>query len=87
MSFATAISITDQIHRRALEISVRFKRAEGELLEILEQVDRHRVYLQHGHSSLFLYVVHELRLSEGVAYNLITVSRKVQTTTLVGYSS
>ncbi|MGK5086293.1 hypothetical protein WDW86_01945 [Bdellovibrionota bacterium FG-2] len=78
MPQTAVISLTDQIHRRALEVSVRYKRAEGELLEILEQVDRHRVYLEHGHSSLFLYVIHELRLSESVAYNLIVVMRKAR---------
>ncbi len=72
------VNLSQQIHQRALEISSRYKKAEAELLEILDQVDRHRVYLKHGHSSLFLYVVRELGLSEGVAYNLITVSRKAR---------
>ncbi|MGK5090324.1 HNH endonuclease signature motif containing protein [Bdellovibrionota bacterium FG-2] len=71
-------SLTLQIHQRAVELSARYKRAESELLEILDQVDRHRVYLKRGHSSLFLYVVHELGLSESVAYNLITVARKAR---------
>ncbi|MGK5090092.1 HNH endonuclease [Bdellovibrionota bacterium FG-2] len=76
MSQAQALS--QQIHKRALEISAHYKKAEGDLLEILQQLDRHRVYLKHGHASLFLYVVRELGLSESVAYNLITVSRKAR---------
>ncbi|MGK5089592.1 HNH endonuclease [Bdellovibrionota bacterium FG-2] len=78
MSETLTTSISQQIHERALVLSATYKRAEGELLEILEQVDRHRVYLKHGHSSLFLYVVGELGLSESVAYNLITVTRKAR---------
>ncbi len=70
--------LTHQIHKRALELSATYKKTEGALLDILEQVDRHRVYLKHGHSSLFLYVVRELGLSESVAYNLIMVSRKAR---------
>ncbi|MGK5088900.1 HNH endonuclease signature motif containing protein [Bdellovibrionota bacterium FG-2] len=71
-------TLSPQIYSRAVEISSRYKKAEAELLEILDQVDRHRVYLTHGHSSLFLYVVCELGLSESMAYNLITVSRKAR---------
>ncbi len=76
MSANTASSLAQQIHQRAIELSSRYKKAEADLLETLEQVDRHRVYLKHGHASLFLYVVRELRLSEGVAYILISVARK-----------
>ncbi len=72
------MSLLQQIHQRALELSTRYKKAEAELLEILDQVDRHRVYLEQGHSSLFLYAVRGLGLSEGVAYNLITVARKAR---------
>ncbi len=71
-------TLSQQIHSRALEISSRYKKAESELLDILDQLDRHRVYLKHGHSSLFLYVVRELGLSESMAYLLITVSRKAR---------
>ncbi len=76
MSLNHSPLLPQQVHQRALELSTRYKRAEAELLEILAQVDRHRIYLKHGHASLFLYVVRELGLSEGVAYNLITVARK-----------
>ncbi len=72
------LNLVDQIHERALDVSARYKRAEGELIEILQQVEQHRVFLEKGHASLFLYVVKELRLSESVAYNLITVSRKAR---------
>ncbi len=70
--------LAHQIHERALELSTCYKKVEGDLIEILDQADRHRVYLKQGHSSLFFYVVRELGLSESVAYNLITVLRKAR---------
>ena len=72
------IPIHQKIHERALEISARYKKAEIELIGILEQVENHKVYLHHGRSSLFQYGVIDLQLSESVAYNLITVMRKTR---------
>ena len=69
-------TIIDQIHSDALEASLRYKRAETDLIEILQRAEGHQVYLQRGHSSLFQYVTAELGLSESVAYNLIAVARK-----------
>jgi hypothetical protein len=65
-----------ELHTRALEVSTRYKRAEAELLEVLDQVDRKRVFLQFGASSLYSYCVEILKLSESVTYNLIAVMRK-----------
>mgnify|MGYP001581576745 CR=1 FL=1 len=74
----STLNLVDQIHQRALDVSMRYKRAEAELIEVLQQVEQHRVFLKKGHASMFLYVIKELRLSESVAYNLITVSRKAR---------
>jgi 5-methylcytosine-specific restriction endonuclease McrA len=65
-----------EIHTRALEVSTRYRRAEAELLEVLDQVDRKRVFLEFGASSLYGYCVSVLKLSESVTYNLIAVMRK-----------
>src|ERR1700752_5329195 len=73
---SNAIQIHVQIHQRAVDISSRYKRLESELIEILEQVENHKVYLHYHHSSLFKYGVEELKLSESVIYRLITVMRK-----------
>ena len=70
--------IHEGIHEKAVEISTRYKKAEAELIEVLEQVDNHKVYLRRGRSSLFQYGVQDLQLSESVIYNLITVMRKVR---------
>ncbi|MCM0606028.1 MAG: hypothetical protein KA715_08050 [Xanthomonadaceae bacterium] len=75
----TSVSIlAQQIHTLAIEISSRYKRAEVELVEVLQQVETHRVFLLKGYSSLFAYVVSELGLSENIAYSLITIARKAR---------
>lgn len=71
-------SFANEIHEHACEVATRYKRAESELIDILQIVDQKRIYIETGHSSLFQYVVHALKLSESVAYNLITVARKAR---------
>ncbi len=72
------ISLADEIHGRAIEISIRYKRAEADLVDVIQQVEDHRVFLKRGHASLFSYVVGELGISESMAYSLITVARKAR---------
>ena len=72
------LTLVDQIHSRAVAASQGFRNAEAELIEALQAVDQHRVYMQKGYSSLFQYTVNGLGLSESVTYNLITVSRKAR---------
>ncbi len=64
------------IHNLALVRANNYKRAESELLESIEHVDKERVYLEHGHTSTFGYVVNILKLSESVASNFMAVTRK-----------
>lgn len=66
----------ERIHARALEISTRYRRTEVELIEVLDEVDRERVFAQRGYATLFQYVIRDLRLSESVAYSLIQIMRK-----------
>ncbi|MBI2605109.1 MAG: HNH endonuclease [Deltaproteobacteria bacterium] len=73
-----ALNLADKIHEKAIDASTRYKKAEGELIEILQQAEQYKVFLEKGHASLFLYAVKELRLSESVAYNLIAISRKAR---------
>lgn len=75
---STYRSVAERIHARAIEISTRYKRAEAELIDILQQAEEHRVFLHRGYGSLFAYVVKELELSENTAYILITVARKAR---------
>ena len=71
-------SLSDRLHSEAIALAGRYKALESELLDVLIRVERHRVHLAKGHSSLFRYVTAELGLSESVAYNLITVARKAR---------
>lgn len=64
------------LHEKALETAKNYLKAESDLIEILQAVDDCRGYRTLGHRSLFEYVTVTLKLSENVAYNLITVSRK-----------
>ena len=75
---SSVLALSDRIHGQALEVSAHYKRAEAELIEILQQVEKHRVFIRRGHSSLFSYVTKELGLSESTAYSLITVARKAR---------
>ncbi|MGE3975886.1 MAG: HNH endonuclease [Bdellovibrionales bacterium] len=67
-----------QIHEKALEVASRFRRAESDLVDILQQVDEHRVYLHLQCKSLYEYATSVLKLSESTAYNFITVARKAK---------
>lgn len=71
-------SLSQAVHQRAMQASERFQKSVADLISALEDVEQHQVYLQFGHSSLFQYAVQELRLSESVAYPLITVMRKAK---------
>ncbi|MCB0384013.1 MAG: HNH endonuclease [Bdellovibrionales bacterium] len=64
------------IHHQALQASAKYKSAEIDLINILDQVDQHKVYLRYGYSSLFQYGVQCLGLSESTTYSLIAVTRK-----------
>jgi hypothetical protein len=68
--------IKKEIHERALLISKEFKRCEGKLIRILQEVDESRLFLELSFTSLFQYAVKALELSEDVAYCFITVARK-----------
>ncbi len=47
----------------------------AKLVAALEELDRRRLYLAAGYSSLFLYCTRRLRLSEGAAYSRIEAAR------------
>lgn len=66
------------IHKKALEVATRFKQAEADLISVLQEVDHAKVFLMLGYTSLFNYCVQALGLSEGVAYNFVTVARKAR---------
>lgn len=64
------------IHRKAVAVARQINSLQAELVEIIEQVEKRRIYRRLGYPSLFKYVVDELSLTEAVAYAFITVARK-----------
>lgn len=51
------------------------RRATAELLTLLIEVERRKLHLQLGHSSMFVFCTRTLRLSEQAAYTRITAAR------------
>ncbi len=75
---SSVLSVAEHLHARALEIARRYKAAEFELIEILQEIESKRVFIALGHASLYNYAVDSLGLSENVAFSLITVARKAR---------
>lgn len=72
------MNLIQSIHEKALRLAGTFKKAEHDLLTVLEEVDSNRVFEKLGYSSLFTYVVGALKIPESYAYALINVSRKAK---------
>ena len=66
------------IHQRALKAAESYKRSESEVIAAIQEVDESSTFYRLGHTSLFNYLIHALGLSESVAANFITVSRKAK---------
>jgi hypothetical protein len=65
----------DQLVAETKRVAGQERRAAADLLALLIEVERRRLHLALGHSSLFIYCVRELRLSEQAAYSRITAAR------------
>lgn len=68
--------IVDRIHRRAQLAVQKFRACEVELLDVIEQCEKYRVFSALGYSSLFAYATQNLGLSEDLACSYINISRK-----------
>src|SRR6266571_7265356 len=68
--------LTDHILLRNL-VALRSRdcATTAELLAYLAEVDQRRLYLPAGYPSMYLYCVHELRMSEDVAFKRIRAAR------------
>jgi hypothetical protein len=69
-------NLIPELHLKALEAAKHYQDSEVSLLQILEQIDREKVYLVMGYNSLFIYCVEALKLSESQSYSFMTVCRK-----------
>jgi 5-methylcytosine-specific restriction endonuclease McrA len=54
------------------------RRTTAELVALLAEIDARKLYLGEGHSSLFTYCTHVLRLSEAATYSRIAAARAVR---------
>ena len=66
------------LHDRALAISLEYKRVEFQLIEVLQDIEREKIYKYLECASVFKYAVDILGLPESVAYAFITVARKAK---------
>ncbi len=69
------LEVQVEIHNRAMGAAKNYRAAETDLLDVLAEVETHKVHLHFGCSSLFQYALSELKLSESVVSNLIYVMR------------
>jgi hypothetical protein len=64
------------LHKTAIDLCRRYRELEWPIVEILQKIDRLKVYRHLGAASLFQYAMRFLGLSEAMAYSFITVARK-----------
>jgi hypothetical protein len=68
--------IDHPLHQEAIQLAQEFTRVESKLVDVIQRIDKEKPFRQMGFASLFEYVNKGLKLSESVAYGLITVARK-----------
>lgn len=64
------------LHDRAISLAKQFRATQSELLDVLEEIDRRKVFRILGFGSLWHYCCQGLKLSESDASALIRVTRK-----------
>jgi hypothetical protein len=72
-------TLTDQdLLLEVSHLAARERQATADLIAALVEVDRRRLYLAEGCSSLYIYCTHRLHLSEHAAYGRIQAARAVR---------
>ncbi len=69
---------TYPLHEKALHLSNNYRRLEKELIEVLQEIEEQKLYVELGFSSMFRYATESLGLSEANAYAFIAVARKAK---------
>jgi hypothetical protein len=73
------ISTEDQsLHKRAIELARTHRNIEAELIAIIQCIDEKKIFKKLGYSSLFMYALRELDLTESLAYSFSSVARKAK---------
>ena len=71
------------IHEKALTLAKRYKIAQAELLDVLQEIDSKKIFRSFGYNSLWDYCLRGLLLSESDADTFIRVARKSQSIPLL----
>src|ERR1700747_3032168 len=66
------------IHERALEKAKQYKKCEAELLDIIQEIDEKKLYLEKGFTNPYDYCVRLLNLSESNSYAFVQIARKAK---------
>jgi len=66
----------EALHQRAIELCRRHRELEWQIIEVLQRIEKSKLYRKLEVMSLFQYSVKFLGLSEPTAYALINVARK-----------
>lgn len=78
-SFKHVRALPNRSLLRLLAVRVSDKRVlDAELLVIIDEVDRRKLYLEEGCASMYVYATEVLRLSESAAYRRIAAARAVR---------
>ena len=64
------------LHDRAIRVSKTYRKCEGILIDIIDEVDRLYLYEKFGERSKFDYCRKQLELTESISYALIGIARK-----------
>lgn len=70
------MSCYQDIHRKALSYAKNFHIAQAKLLEVIQEIDRKKIFRKLGYSSTFDYCIRSLKLSESQTSAFISVARK-----------
>src|SRR5687768_12962486 len=69
-------TVRNQLHEKALYAVGEYLKHEAKLIDILQEIDRHKTYLHFEKPSLFTYATQVLKLGESIALALIAIARK-----------
>ncbi len=64
------------LHKRAITVATSYRKLEGELIDILQQMEDMKAHRELGFTSLYDYALKELKLSDDIAATLIRLARK-----------
>lgn len=68
-----------ELHNRAISTAKRYLRSESDLIDIFEELENDKTYLEFGETSIYQYAQRYLNLSESVICHFTSIVRKSKT--------